>query len=65
MPPKEKELIGDLKRAGFVHRGGKRSHRNFVHSKGAKPVVMSGNSGDDANDYQVRAVELAIEESKK
>ncbi len=65
MPPKVRELIGDLKKAGFVDRGGKGSHRNFVHPKVAKPVVISGNPGDDAKHYQVRAVELAIEESKK
>ncbi len=65
MPPKVRELIGDLKRAGFVDRGGKGSHRNFVHPQVAKPVVISGAPGDDAKRYQVRAVEFAIEESKK
>ena len=65
MPPKVRELISDLKRAGFVDRGGKGSHRNFVHPKVAKPVAISGNPGDDAKHYQMRAVELAIEESKK
>jgi hypothetical protein len=30
-----------------------------------KPVVISGNPGDDAKKYQERAVEAAIEESKK
>lgn len=65
MPPKVRELIGDLKRAGFVDRGGKGSHRNFVHPKVTKPVVISGNPGDDAKHYQVRAAELAIKESKK
>ena len=65
MPPKVRELIGDLNRAGFVDRGGKGSHRNFVHPKVAKPVVISGNPGDDAKHYQVRAVEFAIEESRR
>lgn len=65
MPPKVRELIGNLKRAGFIDRGGKGSHRNFVHPGVAKPVVISGNPGDDAKRYQVHAVELAIEESKK
>ncbi len=65
MPPKVRELIADLERAGFVNRGGKGTHRNFVHPKVAKPVTMSGNPGDDAKQYQVRAVQLAIEESKK
>jgi hypothetical protein len=30
-----------------------------------KPVVLSGKAGDDAKKYQERAVEAAIEESKK
>ena len=65
MAPKLRELITELERAGFVNRGGKGSHRNFVHPKVAKPVTISGNAGDDAKQYQVRAVQLAIEESKK
>lgn len=65
MPPKVRELIAELERAGFVSRGGKGSHRNFVHPKVARPVTISGSPGDDAKQYQVRAVQLAIEESKK
>jgi len=48
-----------------VNRGGKGSHRNFVHPKLAKPLTISGRPGDDAKHYQVRAVRLAIEEAKK
>jgi predicted RNA binding protein YcfA (HicA-like mRNA interferase family) len=65
LPPKLRELIAELEGAGFVDRGGKGSHRNFVHPKVARPVTISGNPGDDAKHYQVRAVRLAIEESKK
>ncbi len=65
MPPKVRELIAELERAGFVDRGGKGSHRNFIHPKVPRPVTISGNPGDDAKQYQVRAVHLAIEESKK
>ena len=65
MPPKVRELIVDLEKAGFVNRGGKGSHRNFVHPKLAKPLTISGRPGDDAKHYQVRAVQLAIEEAKK
>lgn len=65
MPPKIRDLVGDLERAGFVNRGGKGSHRNFVHPKVAKPITVSGNLGNDAKRYQVRAVRLAIEEAKK
>lgn len=65
MPPKIRELINQLEAAGFTNRGGKGSHRNFVHAKVAKPVTISGNPGDDAKQYQQRAVAAAIEESKK
>ena len=64
MPRKVRELIADLEAAGFVERGGKGSHRNFVHSRVAKPVTISGTPGDDAKAYQERAVKKAIEESK-
>jgi hypothetical protein len=35
------------------------------HPKVAKPVTISGKPGDDAKRYQIRAVQLAVEESKK
>ncbi len=65
MPKKIKQLIKELERAGFVNRGGKGSHRNFVHRKVAKPLTISGKVGDDALSYQERDVKKAIEESKK
>jgi predicted RNA binding protein YcfA (HicA-like mRNA interferase family) len=65
MPPKVRDLISRLAQAGFVDRGGKGSHRNFVHPAVARPVTISGQPGDDAKQYQLRAVELAIEESRK
>ncbi len=46
------------------NRGGKGSHRNFVHPKVAKPVTLSGKTGDDAKKYQERAVKKAIEDSQ-
>jgi len=65
MSRKIRDLIKDLEDAGFVNRGGKGSHRNFVHSKVTKPITISGNLGDDARPYQEKAGKLAIEESKK
>jgi len=65
MSRKIPDLIKDLEDAGFVNRGGKGSHRNFVHSKVTKPITISGNLGDDARPYQEKAGKLAIEESKK
>ena len=64
MPPKVRELIADLESAGFVDRGGKGSHRNFVHPQVAKPVTIAGKLGDDAKAYQIKAVRRAIEESQ-
>jgi predicted RNA binding protein YcfA (HicA-like mRNA interferase family) len=64
VPPKVRELIAELERAGFLDRGGKGSHGNFVHPNVAKPVTVSGPPGDDAKHYQERAVRRAIEESK-
>jgi len=64
VPQKVRELVAELERAGFVNRGGKGSHRNFVHPKVSKPITISGALGDDAKHYQVRAVKRAVEESK-
>jgi predicted RNA binding protein YcfA (HicA-like mRNA interferase family) len=64
MPRKIRELIADLERAGFYNRGGKGSHRNFIHPKGTKVVPISGKEGSDAKAYQEKQVKEAIEEVK-
>lgn len=53
-----------LTRAGFENRGGKGSHRNFLHPKGIR-VTLSGNPGDDAHPYQEREVGQRIKESQQ
>jgi len=60
MPPKIRELIRDLESAGFVNRGGKGSHRNFRHPKGAN-ITISGAPGQDAKKYHLRDVKRAME----
>ncbi|NOY00412.1 MAG: type II toxin-antitoxin system HicA family toxin [Verrucomicrobia bacterium] len=60
MPRKIRDLIKDLGKAGFVNRGGKGSHRNYIY-QGKVRVTISGKSGDDAKTYQERAVNNAIE----
>ena len=35
-------------KAGFVDRGGKGSHRKFTHPRVEKPIVISGNHGNEA-----------------
>ncbi len=47
----------ELIRAGFVDRGGKGSHRNFLHPEGVR-VTLSGRPGDDAKRYQEQEVAL-------
>jgi predicted RNA binding protein YcfA (HicA-like mRNA interferase family) len=64
VPPKVRDLVAELERAGFVNRGGKGSHRNYVHPDVGKPITIAGGLGEDAKRYQVRAVQAAIEESK-
>lgn len=64
MPRKVRQLIADLERAGFVNRGGKGSHRNFLHPSGAR-VTLSGHPGDDARPYQEREVRRGIAESQR
>ena len=65
MPRKIRELIRDLEKAGFIDRGGKGAHRNFIHPLVSKPITLSGNPGDDAKRYQEKAVRAAIEEAKR
>jgi len=52
-----------LTKADFENRGGKGSHRNFLHPKGMR-VTLSGNLGDDARRYQEKEVIKRIKESQ-
>ena len=65
MPRKIRQLIKDLESCGFSSRGGKGSHRNFVHPVCPITVLISGNSGSDALPYQEKAVKRAIKEVSK
>jgi predicted RNA binding protein YcfA (HicA-like mRNA interferase family) len=60
VPRKIRQVIADLERAGFVNRGGKGSHRNYVHSTGTV-VTVSGKPGDDAPHYLEKQARRAIE----
>jgi len=64
MPRKVRQLMADLEKAGFVNRGGKGSHRNYIHPTGAR-VTLSGQPGHDAHPYQEGQVRRQIEESQK
>ena len=62
MPRKLRQLISDLELSGFVNKGGKGSHRKFVHPCCTVVVVLSGKKGDDALPYQEKAIKRAIKE---
>ena len=64
MPRKVRQLIKDLEDAGFVNRGGKGSHRNYLHSIGVV-VTISGKLSDDAKPYQEKLVKQKIREVSK
>jgi predicted RNA binding protein YcfA (HicA-like mRNA interferase family) len=63
MTRKIRGLIKELKMAGFVNRGGKGSHRNFIHVSGVV-LTISGNLGDDAKPYQEKLVRQKIKEAQ-
>lgn len=64
MPRTIRELIKDLKKAGFINRGGKGNHRNFIHPNGVV-LTISGKLGDDAKPYQEKLVKQKIQEIKR
>ena len=63
MPPKIKELIHELEKAGFVNRGGKGNHRNSAHPNGSR-ITLSGQLSEGAKPYQVRETKKKIQETK-
>ena len=64
MARKINQLIKDLEKAGFNNRGGKGSHRNYIHPKGIV-ITISGKLGSDAKHYQEKEVKIKIKRSKK
>jgi predicted RNA binding protein YcfA (HicA-like mRNA interferase family) len=65
MPPKVRELITMLERAGFAVRSSKGSHRVYSHPAVVKTVTISGKSGDDAHRYQIKDVREALDSLKQ
>ncbi|MBK9982720.1 MAG: type II toxin-antitoxin system HicA family toxin [Saprospiraceae bacterium] len=67
MPRKLRDLIKDLKDAGFydIKGGGKGSLRKFGHIRYNGAVTLSGQPGDDAKIYQEKQLKAAIESITK
>lgn len=53
-----------LEKSGFTNKGGKDSHRNFLHPSGVK-ITISGKPDNDALKYQEKEVKLKIAEANK
>jgi predicted RNA binding protein YcfA (HicA-like mRNA interferase family) len=60
MPQKIRELKAALAKAGFSMRPGKGSHTVWEHPQRARPVVLSGKDGADADRYQEKDVRKAL-----
>lgn len=58
MPRKVRELIRDLERAGFELQSVRGSHRKY--ELGSVGVIVSGGMGEDAREYQEKAVRKAL-----
>jgi predicted RNA binding protein YcfA (HicA-like mRNA interferase family) len=63
MPRKVRELIRDLEHAGFMNRGGRGSHRNYLHPRGVR-ITISGGLGDDVRPYQERDMAKALRDAR-
>lgn len=61
MPRKVRQLEADPARAGFVNRGGRGSHRNWVHPCTGCVVTVCGKSGDDAPHYLEKQLKPALQ----
>ena len=60
MPRKIRQLITDLRQAGFTLDRQKGSHRQFKHDSFKGVITLSGSEGDDAKSYQERQIAKAI-----
>ena len=64
MPRKIRELLKDLRKAGFELDRQKGSHRQFKHPSFKGTVTLSGAEHGDAKTYQERQIAKAIAEAK-
>ena len=64
MPRKLRDLIADLRRAGFVQEPARGSHRKFRHPKGVTAILSGHHEGVDAKHYQGKQTRRKIEESQ-
>ena len=64
MPRKIRNLLKDLRKAGFSLDRQKGSHRQFKHPNVNGVITVAGAEGDDAKTYQERQIAEVIAKSK-
>ncbi len=65
MPRKIRDVVKDLKKAGFyLVSGGKGSHRKFKHQKISEAAIVPGKDNDDARPYLEKQVRDLIDKTK-
>ena len=63
MPPKIRQLKATLRKAGFTERKAKGSHTAWKHPVvPGVSVTIAGHDGDDAQEYQIKQVDKAIQQ---
>ena len=62
MPRKLRDLLSDLRRAGFQLEPSRGSHRKLVHPSGRFVILSGHNEGVDAHHYQEKFVKSALRE---
>ncbi|MBI3150612.1 MAG: hypothetical protein HYZ21_00620, partial [Chloroflexi bacterium] len=62
---KIQERVDTLEAAGFTRRSGEGALRCYIHLGMPQPLTLAGGDTKDALHYQERAVQLAIEETKR
>jgi predicted RNA binding protein YcfA (HicA-like mRNA interferase family) len=66
MPRKIRELVRDLKKAGWCQvSGGKGDHRKFKHDKARIFVIIPDADHKDAKPYLEKQIRKAIDESSR
>ena len=68
MPRKLRQLKADYRKRGFIEdkRGGKGSYSKWTHPLlPGLTIVLSGRDGDDAEPYQERDLQKAVERVRK
>ncbi len=63
MPKKIRAVEKLIIKAGWINRGDKGNHRNYVHPGTGAVVTLCGKSGDDCPRYVESQITIALEQN--